>query len=159
MARTSTTPPWRALWERALRAPGSLAANSRAVQRVRTRSARAGTVCLHAAPLLVASLLALGGCSSPGPQEAPPSVIGAERFIAAYVDLRLAALRAGPGGEVEPAERHRILARHGVTADDLVRFVERYGSDPEFMAAVWDTIERRIQERSQGLDSGAAERR
>lgn len=109
---------------------------------------------------LAISLPALGGaCASPGPQEAPLSVIDAERFIAAYVDLRLAALRAGPGGEVEPAERARILAGHGITADDLMHFVEHYGQDPEFMAAVWDSIERRLQERGQAPDSGAPEHR
>ncbi|MBI4541045.1 MAG: hypothetical protein HY704_16205 [Gemmatimonadetes bacterium] len=95
--------------------------------------------------LLVLALAMVGhGCARVSRTEAEAGIIPADRFIAAYVDLRLAALKS-PGGEVEAAERKRVLARHGIESDDLLRFVERHGRDAEFMSAVWDTIEQRVE--------------
>lgn len=93
--------------------------------------------------ILVAGALASAACSAD--QEAEAS-ISTDTFIAAYVDLRMATLRAGVD-QIPTAERDRILARHGVTEDDLLQFVEARGRDAAFMHTVWDTIEARIDAR------------
>jgi hypothetical protein len=78
------------------------------------------------------------GCGS-----APGDTIEREDFISTYVDLRTAAadtdtLRIGD------TERAEVLARHGVTGEDLSRFVEVYAEDLEFMREVWNEVEVRL---------------
>jgi|SRR5690606_32428631 len=63
-----------------------------------------------------------------------------ETFIEAYVDLRVAALRA-EDGQLTDSARAEILSRHGVTADDLLGFAEARGTDLAYMRDVWNEIE------------------
>jgi hypothetical protein len=95
-----------------------------------------------------ALLLALASCSSDTVEPGAGDVIGREAFIATYVELRRAAI-GSPDFRVSPGARAEILARHGVEAEDLVRFAEAYGRDLELMNEVWTEVEARIQ------DSGA----
>ena len=92
----------------------------------------------RARALLAAAFLA-AGCSHGG---AEPT-IDRQTFIDTYVELRLAVLLS-PEGILSDADRERILARHGVTAEDLVRFTEVRGSDPDFMLGVWSEVSSRL---------------
>jgi hypothetical protein len=91
-----------------------------------------------------ALLLALASCSSDTAEPAGGDVIARETFIAAYVDLRMAAV-ASPDFRLPPGARDEVLARHGVDAEDLVRFAEAYGRDLELMNEVWTEVEERFR--------------
>jgi hypothetical protein len=94
----------------------------------------------------IAFLLALASCGGDtGPVAS--DVIDRQTFVDTYVDLRLAAVQA-PDFRVPSAERDQILQRHGVSAEDLVRFADAYGRDLELMNEVWSEIEARVQESS-----------
>lgn len=85
-----------------------------------------------------AAAVVLPGC---GPEE--EATIPRETFVAAYVELRVAALERDDA-RVPDADRDRILAEHGVTAEDMVAFAEVRGRDPAFMRDVWAEIEERL---------------
>jgi hypothetical protein len=92
-----------------------------------------------------AFLLALASCGGDtGPVAS--DVIDRQTFVETYVDLRLAAVRA-PDFRVPSSERDQILARHRVSAEDLLRFADAYGRDLELMNEVWSEIEAQVQER------------
>jgi hypothetical protein len=93
-----------------------------------------------------ALLLAIASCASDTAEPAS-DVMDRATFVDTYVDLRLAAVRA-PDFRVPSQERDEILARHGVRAEDLVRFAEAYGRDLEFMNELWAEVEARFQESS-----------
>lgn len=94
--------------------------------------------------VLLAFAGACGGAGDSPPGEEP---IDREVFIEAYVDLRAAA--AADEDFVLPAEeRDEILARHGVTEDELLHFADFHGRDVEFMNEVWGEVERRLAERA-----------
>jgi len=94
-----------------------------------------------------ALLLGLASCSSDTAEPSAGDVIDRETFVATYVDLRLAAV-ASPDFRIPPSARDEILARHGVDAEDLVRFAEAYGRDLELMNEVWTEVEERFGESS-----------
>ncbi len=72
-----------------------------------------------------------------------------ERFISAYVDLRIWSLRMRTT-QIGDAVRDSLLSAHDVTEDDLLSFVDTHGTDVEFMRDVWNDIETRISERQEG---------
>lgn len=90
--------------------------------------------------------LAAGGCG----RSEEPQTIPTETFVATYVDLRMATLRSGLD-ELPPAQRDEILARHGVSEEDLLRFADVWGRDPTLMHPIWDTVEARIDAQRQAL--------
>lgn len=53
------------------------------------------------------------------------------------------------GGLDRDSARRIVLRRHGVDADELLRFAEERGRSPEVMADVW----RRVQELGDSLES------
>ncbi|MDE2876727.1 MAG: hypothetical protein OXU69_02715 [Gemmatimonadota bacterium] len=100
---------------------------------------------------VVAALLAAAGCEEEGPAE----TIGREVFVETYVALRVAELR-GSGGDPIPAdERERVLARKGVTEEDLLTFAEVHGPDVNFMEQLWDDVEERLDEIRNAPDPAA----
>ena len=68
-----------------------------------------------------------------------------ERFISAYVDMRLSSLRMRTL-EISDAVKDSIFRVHDVTEDELLNFVETHGADVGFMREVWNEIETRISE-------------
>jgi hypothetical protein len=82
-------------------------------------------------------LLASAGCRG------SPDTIDRQVFVDTYVELRTTAL-ANLTGQIRPDERDSVLARHGVTEEDLLRFAEVHGRDVEFMAEVWAEVETRL---------------
>lgn len=88
----------------------------------------------------------LGLAAACGGDAASPSTydgVDRETFIATYVDLRTAAIRA-EDHELSDAERARILTRHGVTEEALLGFAAFHGEDVAFMRGVWDEVEARL---------------
>jgi hypothetical protein len=72
-------------------------------------------------------------------------------FIAAYVDLRVAALDTD-SARIAAADRDGILARHGVTEEDLTRFAELHAEDLDFMRDVWTDVEAAMDREPPGSD-------
>lgn len=89
-----------------------------------------------AAGLLASSALACTG-SGTTPEE---TTISREEFIQAYVQLRRESLRS-PEMEIDVATKDRLLEELGVTEDDLLRFVEVWGTDFELMQSVWQEVD------------------
>lgn len=96
---------------------------------------------LRAVGLALALLAA--ACGGDGPASAARGGIDRETFIATYVDLRATTIR-GDSFAISDAQRDQVLARHGVTEEELLRFVELNGEDADFMRAVWDEVEARL---------------
>jgi len=86
-----------------------------------------------------------------GDGSASGAPIDRDAFVAAYVDLRIAALEAD-SSVISEAGRAEVLARHGITADDLLEFAELHGRDVEFMREVWNEVELRLDQRRPGSD-------
>ena len=84
---------------------------------------------------------AVPGCS-PGAGERDP--LTRRTFVDTYVALRWAAVR-DPGGVISNAERDNILAERETTEEDLLAFAETRGADADYMEAVWDEIETRLE--------------
>jgi hypothetical protein len=100
-----------------------------------------------------ALLLLVSACGGEEEVVPVPGVIDRETFIGAYVDLRTQTLE---GAEVSlpQEERDRILAAHGIDADDLMGFVDAYGRDLDFIAEVWNEIEQRLDSLSTPVEQG-----
>ncbi len=98
------------------------------------------------AGLVLAGLLALAVAACGGNV---PETIDREVFIGTYVDLRMAAIDTD-SAQVSEAERAEILARHGVTEDDLVTFADAHATRLEFMREVWNDVELRMDRTADG---------
>lgn len=94
---------------------------------------------LLARSVLLTAIAVTVACSG-GPTE---NAIDREVFIATYVDLRISALETD-SVRLGDAERTEILARHGVTEDELVAFTQAHADRLEFMREVWNEIEVRM---------------
>jgi hypothetical protein len=96
-------------------------------------------------------LIAGATCS---PEAAPRAgaTIDREAFIATYVGLRVAALRADEQVVSDDA-RDEVLAENGVSGDDLLRFAEVHGGDVEFMRDVWNEVELRMDALRPGTEA------
>lgn len=93
---------------------------------------------------LAAAVVACGGSER-------TDVIDRETFIETYVDLRISALDTD-SARLAADDRETILARHGVSEDDLVEFVEAYASELEFMRDVWNEVEVRMDRTPERAD-------
>jgi len=103
---------------------------------------------------LVAFLVAaLGGCGADRPLE-PDGLVDQETFIATYVDLRAAMLGTRDDSLAE-VHRNEALERRGLSAEDLVAFVEFHAADLEYMRAVWDEVEVRLDTTRVRMDPDA----
>jgi len=92
----------------------------------------------------LASLALLLVAFAAGCGEPETTALDRETFVRAYVDIRAAALQTE---DAEPTERQRedVLARYGVSAEDMVEFVEYHGEDVEYMRELWSEIEVRLE--------------
>jgi hypothetical protein len=104
--------------------------------------------------VLAAGALAPAACGDEDIDDS--AALESEWFVATYVDLRMATLRAGVDQLPVPI-RDSILSAHEVTEEDLFQFAELHGRDAGFMQAVWDSVENRMNRlRAPVLDSVAA---
>ena len=89
---------------------------------------------------------ALASCQA-GPEGATDGrgAISSEAFVEAMVALRTPDL-LDQSGYLPEGEPEQILGEHGLVPDDLRRFVEARGTDVALMAALWNEIERRVNE-------------
>lgn len=108
-----------------------------------TRSPSSSPVRTLARGLLVATLLSAVACSGPSGDS-----IEREVFVAAYVDLREAALDTDTM-RLGDTDRREILARHGVTEEDLLTFAEVHAYELEYMRDVWNEVELRMDRESE----------
>jgi len=119
---------------------------------------------LHAIPLrasrawtflaigVAVSLSACGGDTA-GLDKA--SIMDRAGFVAAFVDLRAAAL-VTEDGEITDESRAEVLARHGTSEEGLLDFAEYHAEDLPFMRQVWDEIEVLLEARRVGMEVGGS---
>lgn len=67
-----------------------------------------------------------------------------DQFIETMVALRREAAEAGSDTAAYRAARDQVLARQGVTADELRAYVAARARDLDAMAAVWESINVRL---------------
>lgn len=103
------------------------------------RSARSARL---AVGLAATATVALAACTTAPAEE----TIGRDAFVQAYVDLRISALDTSDQVMTDSL-RALVLARHGVTAEDLLRFAEVHARDLEFMRDVWNDVEAQMDAR------------
>lgn len=94
--------------------------------------------------LILCAITLLAGCSDSS--EEIEGVITREKFVQAFSELRVSALRS-EGGDIVPEERDRILAELGLTPEDLIEFVEAHGRDLPFMQEVWEEVDHNLETR------------
>jgi hypothetical protein len=92
---------------------------------------------------VLAAVLVPAACTGDAAAPQGTSTVDRETFISTYVALRTAAIR-NEGHEVEEGERASILARGGISEEDLMGFVDAHGTDVAFMRGVWDEVEARL---------------
>lgn len=77
-------------------------------------------------------------------------------FVEVYYELRKKGLRS-PGMEITIEGRDSVLAEHGVTEEDLLAFVDAWGSDFELMRGIWeevDSLQREDRMEGRGGETG-----
>lgn len=103
--------------------------------------------------MALGALLSLAACGS-GESDQELG-ISREEYIETHVEILLAAEAAQDSVAATEAAR-AILARRGLTEDDLLEFGRRHREDPEYLAEVWSEIEERIRY-PEGVDSAGSE--
>ena len=83
------------------------------------------------------TLAALGLHCQPSSSEAP---IDRETFVTLYVDLEMAAERAGIGTPKYERVRDSILTSHGTDFEEITAMLSAYDTEPEKWAEVWKEI-------------------
>lgn len=116
-----------------------------ALRRVRDRGARRAL----GAVLALGALLSLPACPDGEPRH--DTGISRQEYVDTYVEILLAAELAEDSIAATESVR-AILARRGLTEDDLLEFGYRHTDDPEYLAEVWSEIEERIRY-PEGVDS------
>lgn len=96
------------------------------------------------APILAVLLAALLAAACGRAPSTAGGGLDRETFIATYVELRSAAVRQGTA-ELTDATRTEVLTRMGTTEEALIAFVEAHGEDVDFMRALWDEVEGRLE--------------
>jgi hypothetical protein len=93
--------------------------------------------------MALSALLSLAACGSGESDQ--ETGIGRQEYIDTYVEILRAAEVAEDSVAATEAAR-AILARRGLTEDDLLEFGRRYSEDPEYLVEVWREIEERLRE-------------
>lgn len=81
-----------------------------------------------------------------------------ETFISLYVDLEIAAEKAGIGTPDYEAVRDSILSSYSTTFDEVTGMLSSYDTEPEKWAEIWEGILAELEKRKSALttpDSGA----
>lgn len=91
--------------------------------------------------LVLSAVACTGSESNPRADEA----ISREAFVEAYRQLRAEALRS-PEIEISIQGRDRILADLGLTEEDLLTFVDVWGTNGDFMRGIWEEVDSIMQQ-------------
>jgi len=91
-------------------------------------------------PRLLAILLLVGASAC---RPAGPEGLDRDTFIDVVVELRKAA-REYPDSSTFDIRKSAVLREAGVTDSTLAEFIRIHNADTRFMAAVWDSIDRRV---------------
>jgi hypothetical protein len=96
---------------------------------------------------VIAAMIVLGttACGNSEASGGGGAVISTETFVEVMVALRTSPL-LGPAGYLPVGAPERILSEHGVSPEDMRRFVEVHGSDVPFMAEVWSAVDDGVTE-------------
>ena len=99
--------------------------------------------------MALGALLSFPACRDGEPRH--ETGISRQEYVDTYVEILLAAELAEDSIAATESAR-AILARRGLTEDDLLEFGRRHTDDPEYLAEVWSEIEERIRY-PEGADS------
>ncbi len=100
---------------------------------------------LRALPLISLFVVATA-CERGFPEAGSAPSIPEATFVQAMVEFRTEALN-WEEGHIPDDVRDSILARHGITGDDLVTYVEVWGNDVPHMYRVWAAVDSTLQAR------------
>ncbi len=87
-----------------------------------------------------AVLLSVAACDRTGVNPRAGEAISQEAFVQAYFELRATGLRS-PEMEISIEARDSILAHLALTEEDLLTFVDVWGSDSDVMRRVWEVVD------------------
>jgi hypothetical protein len=94
-------------------------------------------------------MLVLGAFAAAGCEPAAPEGIDRDTFIAAYVDLR----RAAVDGQLDSLVRDSILRAHDVTETELRGYIDERRDDPAAISDTWREIMDSIAPPDTGTES------
>ena len=90
-------------------------------------------------------VLAIAGCAGSGSNPGEGDTISRDTFIRAYFELRMKGLRS-PQMEISREDRDRVLNEVGVTEEELLTFVDLWGTDLEMMQGIWENVDSLMRE-------------
>lgn len=91
--------------------------------------------------MVVGTLLAFAACQG---DSSPADPISREEYIDIYVEiLRIA--DESPDSVVGSERALAILAKHGVSEEELLSFARNHIDDPQYLVEVWSEIEERLR--------------
>ncbi|UCC73133.1 MAG: hypothetical protein JSV86_00785 [Gemmatimonadota bacterium] len=91
--------------------------------------------------LVLGTLLSFAGCKDEAREE---TGISREDYIETYLEILLAAEAAADSFAATDSAL-AVLARRGLTEQDLLDFARRYRDDPGYLADIWQEIEERLE--------------
>jgi hypothetical protein len=108
-------------------------------------TAQLSAMTIRMLPLLICicSVGLLAACDRNATPATSTSGLSTDQFVELYVELRNAKRESRADAEFQQKKRE-ILARARTTEEKFSSFVDDHGRDLTLMAAVWDSIQRRI---------------
>ncbi len=89
----------------------------------------------------------LSDSSDGGNSKASSGLLDRETFVSLYVDLEIAAERAGIGTPEYESQRDSVMAAHGTNYTEVTAMLSAYDAKPEKWAEVWDDILAELKKR------------
>jgi len=84
--------------------------------------------------------LTVAACSGFGSNPGEGDTISRDTFVRAYYELRLEGLRSLQI-EISIEARDRVLEEVGVTEEELLSFIDLWGTDIEMMQGIWEEVD------------------
>jgi hypothetical protein len=94
---------------------------------------------------IAATALSALACGGDTALQQGGETISRAQFIETYVELRKAGLKS-PGTELTLDRQREVLDSLGVTEEELLDFVEYWGTDGEVMLQIWEEVDSIMQE-------------
>jgi hypothetical protein len=85
------------------------------------------------------------GCSDGILGSAESEAIPRVTFQETMVELRLEAYRANDQGVLPDGAHEAVLARHGVSVDEMIEFIEVHGRNIPLMDSVWAEVDGHVK--------------